>query len=289
MWPVMDPAGPPCVNQCNIRCILDYMLNIKDLSSCAIHGDVAYPGVFLVQHKNGIIKGQNGPGYTVIYDNRFFDARDMRKQFAGHLHGLLDEHDYVVMPHAKYGEVYITKAGFVNAAQSADRLQNVQDAGQQSVTPSQTPAPSSTAKQSNSLPIPDELARPTAVSDISDLAERVVKGPVRSKVKPLAPRPAYTITKPEGLDALPKCSAEDLARVDRPLTGRFRSLGGSGKGYYVHGDEIRKWFEMDDSGVINDSPVMNWSPEEIEAYGLEIRLKPGCSAPPPLMSNTELE
>ena len=28
MWPVMDPAGPPCVNQCNIRCILDYMLNI---------------------------------------------------------------------------------------------------------------------------------------------------------------------------------------------------------------------------------------------------------------------
>ena len=28
MWLVMDPAGPPCVNQCNIRCILDYMLNI---------------------------------------------------------------------------------------------------------------------------------------------------------------------------------------------------------------------------------------------------------------------
>ena len=28
MWPVMGPAGPPCVNQCNIRCILDYMLNI---------------------------------------------------------------------------------------------------------------------------------------------------------------------------------------------------------------------------------------------------------------------
>ena len=28
MWPVMDPAGPPCVNQCDIRCILDYMLNI---------------------------------------------------------------------------------------------------------------------------------------------------------------------------------------------------------------------------------------------------------------------
>ena len=24
----MGPAGPPRVNQCNIRCILDYMLNI---------------------------------------------------------------------------------------------------------------------------------------------------------------------------------------------------------------------------------------------------------------------
>ena len=52
----------------------------------------------------------------------------------------------------------------------------------------------------------------------------------------------------------------------------MRSLGGPGKGYYIHGDEIRKWFANDNSGVINDSPIMNWSPDEVARYGLELRL-----------------
>jgi len=74
---------------------------IEDFTTCAIHGDVAHPGVFIVQHRNRIEKDQPGPGYTVVYDQRFFDARDLRQKFAAHIHELLETHDYVDMPHAK--------------------------------------------------------------------------------------------------------------------------------------------------------------------------------------------
>jgi hypothetical protein len=47
------------------------------------------------------------------------------------------------------------------------------------------------------------------------------------------------------------------------------------------GDEIRKWFDADDTGVVNDNPIMRWTEAEIAEYGIELRLKPNMKPPPP--------
>jgi hypothetical protein len=42
-----------------------------------------------------------------------------------------------------------------------------------------------------------------------------------------------------------------------------------------------RMFAADTSGICNNDPIMNWTDEEVQRWGLRLKLKDGCSPPPP--------
>ena len=45
---------------------------------CAIFGDCECPGVYLILHRNFVEKGQDTLGYTVTWDDRFFEVEEKK-------------------------------------------------------------------------------------------------------------------------------------------------------------------------------------------------------------------
>ena len=51
-------------------------------SRCNIFGDTSTPGVYCIQHRRFVEKGQETYGYSVTWDDRFFDIEDQKAAVA---------------------------------------------------------------------------------------------------------------------------------------------------------------------------------------------------------------
>ena len=83
MWPVMDPAGPPCVNQCNIRCILDYMLNIIididfDYTHLATPTNLGVKGIVQIKELEGYAQRLLGEAQLRTFRAADFTSQGLR-------------------------------------------------------------------------------------------------------------------------------------------------------------------------------------------------------------------
>eukprot|EP01048_Picozoa_sp_COSAG05_P013760 COSAG05_NODE_1495_length_4710_cov_19.079592_5_plen_280_part_00 len=95
------------------------------------------------------------------------------------------------------------------------------------------------------------------------------------KPRPKVEHPDYKVIPPDpGCKESHYATQEYLKETDVTWTGYSASAGKE-----VDGSDLYKVQEA--ASCINDKPRMNWSDEEIEKYGLRIKLKPGCQAPKP--------
>jgi hypothetical protein len=51
--------------------------------------------------------------------------------------------------------------------------------------------------------------------------------------------------------------------------------------YVITPGLMDRMFAADTSGICNNDPIMNWTDEEVQRWGLRLKLKDGCSPPPP--------
>ena len=87
--------------------------------------------------------------------------------------------------------------------------------------------------------------------------------------------PDYTIVPPGAdADANGYATQEFLSQTDVTWKGYSHSVGRD-----VDGSELYE--AQAQTTCINDKPKMNWTDEEIEKFGVRIKLKSGCVAPKP--------
>jgi hypothetical protein len=56
----------------------------------------------------------------------------------------------------------------------------------------------------------------------------------------------------------------ELADIDKSLTGPMRSCGN----YVITPGLMDRMFAADTSGICNNDPIMNWTDEEVQRWGL---------------------
>ena len=55
---------------------------------------------------------------------------------------------------------------------------------------------------------------------------------------------------------------------------------------YIDGTELHRILDEDTSGILNDSPVMNWTEEDVKRFGVKLELKDNHTAPKPCLLYT---
>jgi hypothetical protein len=58
--------------------------------------------------------------------------------------------------------------------------------------------------------------------------------------------------------------------------------------YVITPGLMDRMFAADTSGICNNDPIMNWTDEEVQRWGLRLKLKDGCS-PLPLVATVALQ
>jgi hypothetical protein len=255
----------------------------------AIFGDTSCPGVFLVEHQtvyDRATRTQQPGGYTVVYDKRFIDHYEKDKAESARVaavvatgyypwshYELQDMHQYNKDQHEAV--VLATQL-----SQAETRLDKVTGNGQgQLYGPSLPVTPNQAALADNTVsaePRPSDLIDLSTAAGDGDQSVTPQGDTAVPPSGPISPAPEeYHIQPPDG-GAVHNAHADQalLNATDVPLRGHFASL----PGIFLDGSQLHQ-LQVDNPKTA-DKPKISWTPAEVEKYGVRLKLKPGCEAPP---------
>ena len=143
---------------------------------CAIFGDCECPGVYLILHRNFVEKGQDTLGYTVTWDDRFFEVEEKKAKVAAYALRELNKNKCDTVSTVVEGREVVLS--LVAGIQDEARLKKVQEGGQRDEAVESAPP-----KEVESTP-PNEDDTLRKMPDISEnLAKPAPKKPLTGAPK----------------------------------------------------------------------------------------------------------
>ena len=240
-----------------------------------VHGCMSSPGVYLASLKkryNARTKHWESAGYQVVYDDQFFRHQEQIAELKSASIAELtaashDPQKYLAVAARLVKEEYGDDAVLdgVAAKSCAVRINRAQ--------PQLYAAKANQAERRlEAVQEEQDDNAPAGRGVFEVLPPGELKIPPRPKE---VTHPDYTIVPPgPDADANGYANQEFLAQTDVTWKGYANSVGRE-----VDGSEFYE--AQAATTCINDKPKMNWSDEEIEKFGVRIKLKPGCVAPKP--------